>query len=402
VATIRDTLEKHEAACGERKRVRRSDDQCRYEIAVETVVANLAHSALFNTSDNRLAILTGNKSRGFTRYENDTLGKPLRTLLGGLETLALVHWRWSTQRGEASSVAPTEHFSAMVREAGVTREDIGRHKHEEVILLSRKRKIGDWRESRIEREWIDYTDTPETNALRDDMRHINAWLEQAAISFEDDGGEAIDIHDRTLRRMFVIREGDADGQRFDLSGRLFGGFWQGLQRGRRDAIRIDGEPVATLDYSSMFARLAYASKSVQPPTGDLYAIPGLEDHRDAVKLGVNALLFDQQTRRQWPKTEEADQRLPRGWTLGRFRRALVERHPFIAECIGKGLGFHLMHTESEIMARVLTTLLSEGVTALPLHDGLLVRRSHASRGKTVMEEVSGQMTSYRLPVTCSV
>jgi hypothetical protein len=51
-------------------------------------------------------------------------------------------------------------------------------------------------------------------------------------------------------------EGDPLGQRFDLSGRLFGGFWQGLQRQRRSGIRIDGEPVATLDYSSMFARLA--------------------------------------------------------------------------------------------------------------------------------------------------
>jgi hypothetical protein len=121
-----------------------------------------------------------------------------------------------------------------------------------------------------------------------------------------------------------------------------------------------------------------------------------------VKLGVNALLFDQHTRKQWPKTEEAGQRLPSGWTLARFRRALVERHPVIAECIGRGLGFHLMHTESEIMARVLTTLLSEGVTALPLHDGLLVRRSHASRGKVAMEEVSREMTSYVLPVTCSM
>lgn len=61
-----------------------------------------------------------------------------------------------------------------------------------------------------------------------------------------------------------------------------------------------------------------------------------------------------------------------------------------------------MHTESEIMARVLTTLLSEGVTALPLHDGLLVRRSHASKGKAAMEEVSSEMTSYVLPVACSV
>jgi hypothetical protein len=205
-----------------------------------------------------------------------------------------------------------------------------------------------------------------------------------------------------LGRLFVIHEGDLLGQRFDLSGRLFGGFWQALQRERRSGIKIDGESVATIDYSSMFARLAYAARGVRPPAGDLYAIPGLEGHRDAVKLGVNALLFDQQTRRQWPKTEEPGQRLPSGWTLARFRRALIEHHPDIADCIGKGLGFRLMHTESEIMVRVLTTLVSEGVTALPLHDGILVRKSHASMGKEAMEAVSRDMTSYVLPVTCSM
>jgi hypothetical protein len=91
VATIRDALDKHEKDAGERQRARRPDDQSRYEIAVETVVANLAHSALFNPSDSRLAILTGNKTRGFTRCDNDALGKPLRRLLGGLEALGLVH-----------------------------------------------------------------------------------------------------------------------------------------------------------------------------------------------------------------------------------------------------------------------------------------------------------------------
>ena len=68
--------------------------------------------------------------------------------------------------------------------------------------------------------------------------------------------------------MFVIHEGDPERQRFDLSGRLFGGFWQGLKRARRAGIRIDGEPVATIDYSSMFARLAYASKGAEPPAGE--------------------------------------------------------------------------------------------------------------------------------------
>jgi hypothetical protein len=88
---------------------------------------------------------------------------------------------------------------------------------------------------------------------------------------------------------------------------------------------------ATLDYSSMFARLAYASKGVQPQTRDLYAIPGLEGHRAAVKLGVSALLFDQHARRQWPKTEQREQplhdailirRLP---LFGRWMRATVKR-----------------------------------------------------------------------------
>jgi hypothetical protein len=402
VVTIRVALAEHEKTTGDRKRERRPDDQRRYEIAVETVVANLAHSALVNPSNRRLAILTGNKTRGFTRYDNDALGKPFRKLLGGLESLGMVEWQWSIQRGLASSVAPTERLVKMVRDSGVTLEDFGRLANEEVISLSRKRKIGDWRESRIERDWIDYTDTAETNAMRDDMRRVNAWLERASITFVDDGAEPVDVHSRTLGRLFVIHEGDHLTQRFDLSGRLFGGFWQALQRQRREGIRIDGEPAATLDYSSMFARLAYASKGVQLPAGDLYAIPGLEGHRAAVKLGVNALLFDQQTRRQWPKTEEPEQRMPAGWTLARFRRALVECHPVLGDCIGKGLGFELMHTESEIMARVLTTLVSEGVTALPLHDGILVRKSHASMGKEAMEAVSRDMTSYVLPVTCSI
>jgi hypothetical protein len=60
------------------------------------------------------------------------------------------------------------------------------------------------------------------------------------------------------------------------------------------------------------------------------------------------------------------------------------------------------HIESEIMVQVLTTLLSEGVTALPLHDGILVRNSHATKRKDGMEAASRDMTSYVLLVTCSV
>ena len=69
---IRYALAEHEKTTGDRKRARRPDDQRRYEIAVETVVANLSHAALFNRTDSRLAILTGNKTRGFLRRPSVT------------------------------------------------------------------------------------------------------------------------------------------------------------------------------------------------------------------------------------------------------------------------------------------------------------------------------------------
>jgi hypothetical protein len=51
--------------------------------------------------------------------------------------------------------------------------------------------------------------------------------------------------------------------------------------------------------------------------------------------------------------------------------------------------------------RVLTILVSKGVTALTLHDRIMLRRSHVTKGKEAMEAVSRDMTSYVPPVTCS-
>jgi hypothetical protein len=48
---------------------------------------------------------------------------------------------------------------------------------------------------------LDYADTAETNAMRDDMRRINACLEEASITFTGNEGDPVDVHDRTLRRL---------------------------------------------------------------------------------------------------------------------------------------------------------------------------------------------------------
>jgi len=47
--------------------------------------------------------------------------------------------------------------------------------------------------------------------------------------------------------------------------------WGTLNRTRRKFIRLEGEPVAELDFASLFLRLAYLQVDQTPPDGDLYA-----------------------------------------------------------------------------------------------------------------------------------
>lgn len=181
---------------------------------------------------------------------------------------------------------------------------------------------------------------------------------------------------------------------------MFGGWWSNLNKRRRSSIRIDDEPVAILDFSSMFVRLAYAHRGLAPPEGDLYAIRGLIGHRRAAKLIVNCLMFDEHPRCRWPKVTASDEVMPKGMTMPRVRKAILHHHPELAPCFGEGLGHHLMFTESTILMEVLLELKTRGVVGLGLHDGLMVPWSRASEVKVLMEEVSRQISSHTIPVTC--
>jgi hypothetical protein len=68
-----------------------------------------------------------------------------------------------------------------------------------------------------------------------------------------------DTNARQLRRYFSRGS-------FQSGGRLFGGFWQNLGRqSRLRGLRINGEPVISLDYSQFNPLLAYSISSHKPP-----------------------------------------------------------------------------------------------------------------------------------------
>ncbi|MDT3382483.1 hypothetical protein RNI52_34475 [Labrys neptuniae] len=402
IKTVTDSVEAQEQAIGARQRKRRPADQAHHEAALEAIISNLAYSILHPPKTGRLAILTGNAAIRRDRYSNPAMGKPVRMLLHRLSEIGVVAWDYGW-RGNASTLAPTPEFAAMVRKAGIGLSDFGRQEGEELILLWRTGSHFAGGEYVKSRTLVDYANTSQTDAFRATMEAVNRHLAASAIEFIDDGGEPVDSCNRRLRRFFVMPMRDPAPQRFDLSGRLYGGFWQNLKKDRRHRIRIAGEPVAVVDFSAMFPRLAYAAVGAPPPESDLYAIPGLEDHRSAVKLAVNTLLFDPTVnRKSWPKVDEEGKAMPPGWSIARFKKALLSRHPVLRGSLGNARGLSFMHTESQIMVTVLTVLQGMGITALPLHDAVIVPVSAAQEARAVMMAVAEEITSFALPVALSI
>ncbi len=149
----------------------------------------------------------------------------------------------------------------------------------------------------------------------------------------------------------------------------------------------------------MFLRLAYARAGVEQPSGDLYGgiLSGAQEavHRQGVKQVVNAMLARDTPLTRLPKG--CKELLPKGTKASSLRTAILERHAAIVDQFECGMAASLTRTESDILVAVLLRLIDIGIIALPMHDGLMVRRDKADGALKVMREVSRERTGYELP-----
>lgn len=267
--------------------------------------------------------------------------------------------------------------------------DIGRAQGEETIWLS-ARMGRDGRGNKLPSVQVDYRDTPETIAMRGEVEEINTFLASQSIELHGQPQAAF-----KLRRQFTLRS-PTDPHRFDLHGRLYGGFWMNLPRAQRDGLRINGEPIADLDFASMFPRLAYAKIGKEPPEGDLYALPGLEEHRAGAKAAMSALLSTATDMRRL--TPELKAALPVGWTAKRLKHAAGLRHPDLVPLFGRDLALDLMFLESTILVEAMKRLAGRGVASLPMHDGMMVPLSKAIEGAEAMHDASLAIIGVSNPV----
>jgi hypothetical protein len=385
---------RHEA----RARGRRPEDQERHEELIGVIVANLARAVLLQPDYPSLAIVKSQNAEA--GYERSAL-RQLSKALSNLEDAGMLNHLPARDRSESGTIRPTTQFAKEVTATRIGFKDFARHPDEEVLELRWSHYDRRGGGSPIKkREELPIRDTPKTRRLRAQVRRLNAFLEAADISIEG-GAEAqhIDNFDRRLHRHFTVLDKEAPPA-WNLNGRLFGGFWQTLPKSRRHLIRINGRKLADLDYKNLFLRLAYCRMGIAPPRGDLYARLGFEEcYRPGIKALVSAFLFAR--RRAWRIPATLVSSLPPGLTVAEARRALLKAHPKLEAVIETGIGYSLMHTESEVLLAGLERLVREGIVALPMHDGLMVARKDAAAAKATMVEASEAVTGFALPVSSS-
>src|SRR5262249_31211247 len=157
-----------------------------------------------------------------------------------------------------------------------------------------------------------------------------------------------------------------------------------LSKYERRSIKVDGERTVELDYGQMALRLLYAQAGVQAPPGDLYRIPSSHRRwkREGMKKVINALLSSETEKTRFPdglkrEFEPADK-------FREVRKAIEEHHQPIRHLLCKGAGVKLQALEAEIMIELLLTLKGKGITALPIHDCVLVPYSRAEEAMATM------------------
>lgn len=368
-----------------KKNKRRARDQEIFDLTVDAVLSDLMYyhlagypMGIYVTRSNRVL---GTKSR----YRPKVYSKMFPYILDLMAKPEMAYI-------EQDVAAPVEGVSRStviragsrlldrIKEHDVQLADLGKHPHGETIILKRTKDHDDyWDEGGLE----EYDDGAVTTRYRSEIADINDWLAAADLRFDPLGipwpHTSFDIASRRLRRIFT--QG-----RFTSGGRLFGGFWQELRKHeRRHGLYISGEEAVELDYGQVGPRILYGVAGQQPPSGDLYAMPGYYQQRAGIKRVMSAMIFASGTLKRFPK--ETKKLFRRSDKITEVTSEIESRHPLIKDYFYRGLGHDAQLIESQIMVEVLLTLKDRGIVALPIHDAVMVPSSVASLAKEIMLDV---------------
>jgi hypothetical protein len=385
-----------------RKRARRAVDQVTFERTLDAIICDLCVCVLQPEIDAVHLPLSNKVLRKQSRYKGVALGKTLPDILHVLtaEETQFIGLKTGTSKFIITDALMTVTFAGGIQTTiwaehkllsriecfGIGFEDIKQDPEEEVIVLRAPKDRPAQRAKEKE-----YQDTPDTLTLRAQLTDINTWI--AGADLHCDLPE-VNTQDRYLRRIF----NNAD---FAQGGRLFGGFWQSMSsQDRQEHIMIEGDCVVELDYGQMSLAILYGIAGKTPPEGDLYDLSAFGipvQYRKGLKKCIQAIVNSPKTPKRVPKGVR--QHLPKRCSMTDILKAVEQKHADIYPLMTSGIGMQLFRKESDILVDVLLTLKTQGITALPIHDAVVVRDDKSEIAKTIMQKVFKEHTGIIPDVT---
>jgi hypothetical protein len=271
------------------------------------------------------------------------------------------------------------------------------------------------RRKNVDGDLIDYNDSNRTRRWRNDLREyveaLNAtdivldapdvaWRSAMVRVSTEDGDEVI-IQPFRKAGYRVFNDG------WNLGGRFYGPFFQGLPSERRAQLLMNGNPVVEHDHSQLHARLLYAEFGLEVD-GDAYTIQGHEHRRNLFKIAWQ-IMINASSRRQGMyalATKLAEEALRRdGWTKSQAKKRapdiarkflrnasdilslLEERHAAVKDAFYTGAGLRLQRTDSDMCMAVNRKALKEGIVAGSVHDSHFTEQGrNADRVKELMDD----------------
>lgn len=365
----------YERRTGLRRRGRKQSDLETLRKAASALFSDLAVSIISEGSV-PLHLSRSKKSSGVApRYQTVERSETFRKMLDHLANpeLALIGQEIGSASPDApnrqTTIWPTQELVRVVNQHKPAPDEFCEYPFAETIQLKapprRRGRPG---------PLINYAETDQTRRYRQELLEINSRLMKSDIEYL--GSQSVDISQRRLRRVFTRGS-------FKAGGRLFGGFWQPMnKKDRLDVLRLDGQEVVELDYGQIMPRLVYSLAGEIPQDRDLYRVRGFEEWRPGIKKVMSSMLFTTGPMKRFPQSTRS--LFPKAVTITDVVGAIHASHPKIASFFTTEIGHRCQFLESEILVEVLRILGSMEIVALPIHDAILVPSPKADIARRVM------------------
>lgn len=206
---------------------------------------------------------------------------------------------------------------------------------------------------------------------------------------------------RTLQRIFA--------RKFDFDGRLYGHWVQGLPKGIRPHIHLNGFPTVELDYKNLHPRLLYNIEKATPPE-TIYRLPGYDSslRKHFKRLMAMALNADTEQKainaarkafRDNPAFKQVEPNCCKDSWLKPALAALKDHHWPIAKYFGTEAALWLMRIDGNMAVHIMLRMVSSRIPCIPVFDSFIVPHHEEQNLAAVMVEAAIKHSGREIPMS---